>query len=84
MRSLEAASHTGQLAVYSGDTRLFITPGYCFKSVDAMITNFHLPLSTLLMLVSAFSQKRHIFNAYNHAVNNAYRFFSYGDAMLLI
>ena len=84
VRSLEAASHSGQLGVYSGDTRLFITPGYCFKSVDAMITNFHLPLSTLLMLVSAFSSKKHVFNAYNHAVNNAYRFFSYGDAMLLI
>lgn len=84
VRSLEAASHTGQLTAYSGDTRLFISPGYSFKSVDAMITNFHLPLSTLLMLVSAFSDKKHIFNAYNHAVKHEYRFFSYGDAMLLI
>jgi S-adenosylmethionine:tRNA ribosyltransferase-isomerase len=84
VRSLEAASHTGQLMAYSGDTKLFITPGYYFKSVDAMITNFHLPLSTLLMLVSAFSTQKNVFNAYNHAVNDEYRFFSYGDAMLLI
>ena len=84
VRSLEAASQTGNLCRFSGDTRLFITPGYEFKSVDAIVTNFHLPLSTLLMLVSAFSSQKNILAAYNHAVNNEYRFFSYGDAMLLI
>ena len=84
VRSLESASQTGTLQQYSGDTRLFITPGYQFKSVDALITNFHLPLSTLLMLVSAFSGYKEIFNAYGHAVDHEYRFFSYGDAMFLI
>ncbi len=84
VRSLETASSSGVLQPYAGDTRLFITPGYYFNSVDALITNFHLPLSTLLMLVSAFSSRKNVFNAYNHAVSNAYRFFSYGDAMLLI
>lgn len=84
VRSLESASQLGVLQTYSGDTRLFITPGYKFKSVDALITNFHLPLSTLLMLVAAFSGYDEIFNAYNHAVSREYRFFSYGDAMLLI
>jgi len=84
VRSLESASQSGVLEAYSGDTRLFITPGYQFKSVDALITNFHLPLSTLLMLVAAFSGYDEIFNAYNHAVSRAYRFFSYGDAMFLV
>lgn len=68
---------------FEGDTRLFITPGYQFKSVDAMITNFHLPESTLLMLVSAFSGYESIMAAYSHAVEQRYRFFSYGDAMFL-
>ncbi|MET0088697.1 MAG: tRNA preQ1(34) S-adenosylmethionine ribosyltransferase-isomerase QueA [Candidatus Thiodiazotropha sp.] len=83
VRSLEAASQSGQIAPYSGDTRLFIRPGYRFTSVDAMITNFHLPQSTLLMLVSAFSGYERIMQAYQHAVEQKYRFFSYGDAMFL-
>jgi len=66
-----------------GDTDLFITPGYQFKSVDAMLTNFHLPESTLLMLVSAFAGYDSIMNAYQHAIDQSYRFFSYGDAMFL-
>ena len=84
VRSLESASQSGVLQPYSGDTRLFITSGYEFKSVDALITNFHLPLSTLLMLVAAFAGYEEIFNAYNHAVSREYRFFSYGDAMFLL
>ncbi|MEJ1376148.1 MAG: tRNA preQ1(34) S-adenosylmethionine ribosyltransferase-isomerase QueA, partial [Candidatus Sedimenticola sp. (ex Thyasira tokunagai)] len=83
VRSLEAASVDGSLEPFTGDTRLFITPGYRFKSVDAMITNFHLPESTLLMLVSAFSGYEQIMAAYRHAVEQRYRFFSYGDAMFL-
>ncbi|MES9857640.1 MAG: tRNA preQ1(34) S-adenosylmethionine ribosyltransferase-isomerase QueA [Sedimenticola sp.] len=83
VRSLEAASADGALKPFAGDTRLFITPGYRFKSVDAMITNFHLPESTLLMLVSAFSGYEQIMAAYCHAVEQRYRFFSYGDAMFL-
>ncbi|MES9904684.1 MAG: tRNA preQ1(34) S-adenosylmethionine ribosyltransferase-isomerase QueA [Sedimenticola sp.] len=83
VRSLEAASAGGGLKPFEGDTRLFITPGYQFKSVDAMITNFHLPESTLLMLVSAFSGYESIMAAYSHAVEQRYRFFSYGDAMFL-
>ena len=83
VRSLEAASAGGELAPFNGDTRLFITPGYRFKSVDAMITNFHLPESTLLMLVSAFAGRDRILKTYVEAVAQRYRFFSYGDAMLL-
>jgi S-adenosylmethionine:tRNA ribosyltransferase-isomerase len=83
VRSLEAASSGGEIAPFRGETRLFIRPGYQFKSVDAMITNFHLPKSTLLMLVSAFSGYERIFNAYRHAIAEKYRFFSYGDAMFL-
>ncbi|MET0027647.1 MAG: tRNA preQ1(34) S-adenosylmethionine ribosyltransferase-isomerase QueA [Candidatus Thiodiazotropha sp.] len=83
VRSLEAASQSGQIAPFYGDTRLFIRPGYRFTSVDAMITNFHLPQSTLLMLVSAFSGYERIMRAYQHAVEQKYRFFSYGDAMFL-
>jgi len=84
VRSLEsAAQSTGTLQAFSGDTRLFITPGYQFNVVDAMITNFHLPQSTLLMLVAAFSGYKNIMSAYQHAVNHQYRFFSYGDAMFL-
>jgi len=84
VRALESASQSGQLEAGFGDTDLFITPGYRFKSVDAMLTNFHLPESTLLMLVSAFAGYEHIMNAYNHAINQSYRFFSYGDAMFLV
>ncbi|MCU7844601.1 MAG: tRNA preQ1(34) S-adenosylmethionine ribosyltransferase-isomerase QueA [Candidatus Thiodiazotropha sp. (ex Monitilora ramsayi)] len=83
VRSLEAASSSGEIAPFRGDTRLFIRPGYRFKSVDAMITNFHLPKSTLLMLVAAFSGYERILGAYHHAVNRRYRFFSYGDAMFI-
>jgi S-adenosylmethionine:tRNA ribosyltransferase-isomerase len=83
VRSLESAAASGQLAPMRGDTNLFIRPGYRFRVVDAMITNFHLPESTLLMLVSAFSGYQRIMNAYRHAVAQRYRFFSYGDAMFL-
>mgnify|MGYP003384518401 CR=1 FL=1 len=83
MRALESASSSGQLQAGSGDTRLFITPGYQFKTVDKLITNFHLPKSTLLMLVSAFAGYAEIRAAYQHAIEQEYRFFSYGDAMLL-
>jgi S-adenosylmethionine:tRNA ribosyltransferase-isomerase len=82
VRALESAMHEGELA-YAGETRLFILPGYRIRSVDALITNFHLPESTLLMLVSAFAGKRRVFDAYEHAIAERYRFFSYGDAMLL-
>ncbi len=83
VRALESASKRGQLEPGFGDTDLFITPGYQFKSVDAMLTNFHLPESTLLMLVSAFAGYDAIMNAYQHAIKESYRFFSYGDAMFL-
>ncbi|MES9968286.1 MAG: tRNA preQ1(34) S-adenosylmethionine ribosyltransferase-isomerase QueA [Sedimenticola sp.] len=83
VRSLEAASTGGEIVPFQGDTQLFIRPGYHFRSVDAMITNFHLPESTLLMLVSAFSGYEEIMSAYRHAVKQHYRFFSYGDAMFL-
>ena len=73
----------GQLQPFAGETRIFIFPGYRIRSVDALVTNFHLPESTLLMLVSAFAGKSRIFDAYRHAVEQRYRFFSYGDAMLL-
>ncbi len=84
VRSLEAASAaTGQLQPFYGDTSLFIRPGYRFKAVDAMLTNFHLPESTLLMLVAAFAGYDNIMAAYHHAVVQKYRFFSYGDAMFI-
>jgi S-adenosylmethionine:tRNA ribosyltransferase-isomerase len=83
MRAIESASQTGELVAGSGDTRLFITPGYVFKTVDRLITNFHLPKSTLMMLVSAFAGYDAIREAYAHAIAQKYRFFSYGDAMLL-
>jgi S-adenosylmethionine:tRNA ribosyltransferase-isomerase len=83
VRALESASVTGSLEAGRGDTNLFITPGYQFKSVDAMLTNFHLPESTLLMLVSAFAGYERIMKAYQHAIESSYRFFSYGDAMFI-
>ena len=83
VRSLETAAAAGELLPYVGDTQLFIYPGYRFNCVDAMITNFHLPESTLLMLVSAFSGKEAVLGAYAEAVASRYRFFSYGDAMYL-
>jgi S-adenosylmethionine:tRNA ribosyltransferase-isomerase len=83
LRALEAASHAGELRAGSGETDIFITPGYRFRVVDALITNFHLPRSTLLMLVSAFAGIGAIRAAYAHAIAARYRFFSYGDAMFL-
>lgn len=83
VRALESASKDGHLIVGFGDTNLFITPGYQFKAVDAMLTNFHLPESTLLMLISAFAGYEQVMNAYQHAIKEQYRFFSYGDAMFL-
>jgi len=83
VRSLETAAQGGSLEPYSGDSRIFIYPPYQFRVVDAMITNFHLPESTLLMLVSAFAGREQTLAAYRHAVQQRYRFFSYGDAMLL-
>ena len=83
LRALESASQSGELLAGSGDTALFITPGYVFKTVTRLITNFHLPKSTLMMLVSAFAGYHEIRKAYAHAIANEYRFFSYGDAMLL-
>ena len=84
-RALESAAsaHHGELKAWSGDTQIFIYPGFAFKVVDRLITNFHLPESTLLMLVSALSSREHILSAYAHAVDAKYRFFSYGDAMLI-
>ncbi|NOT89312.1 MAG: tRNA preQ1(34) S-adenosylmethionine ribosyltransferase-isomerase QueA [Lysobacter sp.] len=83
VRALESAMRDGDLQPFSGETQIFIFPGYRIRSVDAMLTNFHLPESTLLMLVSAFAGKDRVFEAYAHAVREGYRFFSYGDAMLL-
>lgn len=83
LRSLESAAATGELCAFAGETDLFVTPGYRFHVVDALITNFHLPESTLLMLVSAFGGFDNIMNAYRHAVAERYRFYSYGDAMFI-
>lgn len=83
VRSLETAAASGELRPYAGETRLFIRPGYEFRVVDVLLTNFHLPRSTLLMLVSAFAGYEPVMAAYRHAVEQRYRFFSYGDAMLL-
>ncbi|MGD8742739.1 MAG: tRNA preQ1(34) S-adenosylmethionine ribosyltransferase-isomerase QueA [Granulosicoccaceae bacterium] len=83
VRALEAAAREGELAPYRGETDIFIYPGYRFKVVDAMLTNFHLPESTLIMLVSAFAGREHVLAAYRHAVEHEYRFFSYGDAMFV-
>jgi S-adenosylmethionine:tRNA ribosyltransferase-isomerase len=83
VRCLETAAAGGTLEPFAGDSRLFIYPGYRFRVIDGMVTNFHLPESTLLMLVSAFAGRAAVLDAYRHAVGQAYRFFSYGDAMLL-
>lgn len=88
VRALESASRLnpagdGELQPFAGETRLFILPGYRIRSVDALVTNLHLPESTLLMMVSAFAGKQRVFDAYEHAIREGYRFFSYGDAMLL-
>lgn len=83
VRSLEAAAQGGALAPMNGETDIFIYPGYAFRVVDAMVTNFHLPESTLLMLVCAFAGQEPVLAAYRHAVEQQYRFFSYGDAMFV-
>jgi S-adenosylmethionine:tRNA ribosyltransferase-isomerase len=83
LRTLESAAAAGELCAGSAETRLFIMPGYRFRVVDRLITNFHLPRSTLLMLVCAFAGMDNIRRAYRHAVESRYRFFSYGDAMLI-
>jgi len=83
VRALETAASDGTLRPYQGETDIFIYPGYRFQAVDALVTNFHLPGSTLLMLVSAFAGRERVLAAYRHAVAEHYRFFSYGDAMFL-
>ncbi len=83
LRALESAAQGGALQAGSGETRIFITPGYRFRVVDMLLTNFHLPRSTLLMLVCAFGGMEQMLAAYRHAVEQEYRFFSYGDAMLI-
>lgn len=83
VRALESASHEGELRPFAGETQIFIFPGYRFTSIDGLLTNFHLPESTLLMLVSALAGREFILDAYRHAVEQRYRFFSYGDAMLI-
>jgi S-adenosylmethionine:tRNA ribosyltransferase-isomerase len=83
VRALESASVNGQIAPFKSETHIFIYPGYCFKSVDALVTNFHLSESTLLMLVSAFAGRDLVMSAYAQAIEQGYRFFSYGDAMLV-
>jgi S-adenosylmethionine:tRNA ribosyltransferase-isomerase len=83
VRALESSWHDGAVKPFAGETRIFIFPGRQIQSVDALITNFHLPESTLLMLVSAFAGREAVLAAYRHAVAGQYRFFSYGDAMLI-
>jgi S-adenosylmethionine:tRNA ribosyltransferase-isomerase len=84
VRTLETIAHDGKVTAQSGATQLFIKPGYQFKIVEGMVTNFHLPRSTLLALVGAFAGLENIMSAYRHAVEQRYRFFSYGDAMLIV
>jgi S-adenosylmethionine:tRNA ribosyltransferase-isomerase len=83
LRSLETACQTGHIQPFHGETQLYIYPGYQFRCVDVLVTNFHLPESTLLMLVSAFAGHDHVMHAYHHAIAQRYRFFSYGDAMFI-
>jgi S-adenosylmethionine:tRNA ribosyltransferase-isomerase len=84
VRALESASKDGELHPFAGETQIFIFPGYHFSSIDGLLTNFHLPQSTLLMLVSALAGREFMLDAYRHAVEQGYRFFSYGDAMLIL
>jgi len=84
VRALETCAASGEPRAYRGDTQIFIYPGHRFRIVDALVTNFHLPESTLLMLVSAFAGREFVLAAYRHAVTQRYRFYSYGDAMLLV
>lgn len=83
VRALESAAQNGDLQAFAGDTNIFIYPGYRFKVIDSLITNFHLPRSTLIMLVSALAGHKNIMRAYQHAIDQHYRFYSYGDAMLI-
>ena len=83
MRALETACASGKPKPWSGETRLFIRPGYRFRIVDALLTNFHLPCSSLLMLVCAFAGRQRVLSAYRHAIQQGYRFYSYGDAMFI-
>ncbi len=84
VRALESAVLTGPAGAHSGFTRLFITPGFEFKMIDGLLTNFHLPQSTLLVLVSSLAGRERILNAYQHAIDHGYRFYSFGDAMLIL
>ena len=84
VRCLETASQHGELQPFAGETDIFIYPGYRFACVDALLTNFHLPESTLMMLVSAFAGRDQVLSAYQQAIAKRYRFFSYGDAMLIL
>jgi S-adenosylmethionine:tRNA ribosyltransferase-isomerase len=84
VRALESATVEGELHPFAGETRIFIFPGYRITSIDGLVTNFHLPQSTLLMLVSALAGREFMLDAYRHAVERRYRFFSYGDAMLIL
>ncbi|HEY9130690.1 MAG TPA: tRNA preQ1(34) S-adenosylmethionine ribosyltransferase-isomerase QueA [Dyella sp.] len=84
VRALESASRDGQVQPFAGETQIFIFPGYRITSIDGLLTNFHLPQSTLLMLVSALAGREFVLDAYRHAVAQRYRFFSYGDAMLIL
>ena len=83
VRTLESAAQGRELTPRSGATEIFISPGFQFRVVDALLTNFHLPQSSLLMLVSAFAGREHVLAAYRHAVESRYRFFSYGDCMFI-
>ena len=83
VRALESIAKQGQIEAFQGETDIFITPGFEFKVIDAMVTNFHLPESSLIMLVSAFAGAQTILKSYQHAINSGYRFYSYGDAMFL-
>ena len=82
-RALETAARDGRIAPYEGETDIFIYPGYRFRVADALLTNFHLPESTLLMLACAFGGTENVLRAYRHAVEEKYRFYSYGDAMFV-
>ena len=84
VRTMESTCKDGVLLPGRGETKIFIRPGYRYQMVDALITNFHLPGSTLMMLVSAFYDREHILAAYEEAVRDEYRFFSFGDAMLML
>ena len=84
VRTLESVAQQGELAVWQGETNLFIRPPFQFQVVDKLLTNFHLPKSTLIVLVSTFANRELILEAYQEAVKEEYRFFSYGDAMLIV